>query len=99
MRKLIMAAAAMMMIPGAALAQTAPGGHYSTATTEIGTLIDDPAAKAILDKHVPGMTTNDQVDMARSMTMKDIQQYSPDAITDKVLAAIDADFAKLPPKK
>lgn len=99
MRKMILAAAAMMMVPGAALAQTVPSGPYSTATTEIGTLLDDPAAKAILEKHIPGMTTDDQVDMARAMTMKDIQQYSPDAITDKMLAAIDADFAKLPPKK
>lgn len=99
MRKFILAAAAILMVPGAALAQAAPSAPYSTTTTEIGILLDDPAAKAILDKHVPGMTTNDQVDMARAMTLKDVQQYSPDAITDKVLAAIDADFAKLPPKK
>jgi para-nitrobenzyl esterase len=32
------------------------------------------------------------------MTLKDIQQYSPDQITDKVLAAIDADLAKLKTK-
>ena len=33
--------------------------------------------------------------MARAMTLKDIQAYSPDVITDEKLAAIDADFAKL----
>jgi len=88
-----------MAQPVAAPAVAAPsGGHYSTSTTEIGTLLDDPAAKAIIDKHIPGMSTNDQVDMARSMTLKSIQQYSPDQITDKVLADIDADFAKLPAK-
>jgi hypothetical protein len=72
--------------------------HYTTGETEIGTLLDDPAAKALLDKHIPGMTTNEQIDMARAMTLKDIQQYSPDQITDAVLAALDADFAKIPAK-
>lgn len=44
------------------------------------------------------MTTNEQIDMARAMTLKGVQQYSPDQVTDKVLAEIDADFAKLPVK-
>ena len=91
MKKWIIAAALMAMSPMPAFAQTA----YSSASTEIGTLLDDPAAKAILEKHLPGMTTNDQIDMARSMTLKDVQQYSPDQMTDKVLAEIDADLAKL----
>jgi len=104
----LMAAAALLLAPATlvnaqaakppAASATAAAAHYSTSTTEIGTLLDDPAAKAVIEKHVPGMTTNDQIDMARAMTLKDIQQYSPDAVTDKVLAAIDADFAKLPAK-
>jgi para-nitrobenzyl esterase len=104
----LMAAAALLLAPATLVnaqaakppagSATATAAHYSTSTTEIGTLLDDPAAKAVIEKHVPGMTTNDQIDMARAMTLKDIQQYSPDAVTDKVLAAIDADFAKLPAK-
>lgn len=69
--------------------------QYSTAETEIGTLLDDPEAKAIVEKHIPGMTDNDQIEMARSMTLKSIQQYAPDDVTDTRLAAIDADLAKL----
>ncbi len=105
----LMAAAALLLTPATmAHAQSAPtpaaspaatAGHYSTSTTEIGTLLDDPAAKALVEKNIPGMTTNDQIDMARAMTLKDIQQYSPDQVTDKVLAALDAEFAKLPAKK
>lgn len=94
MKKLMLAATLLVMAPVPAFAQAA----YSSSTTEIGKLLDDPAAKAILEKHVPGMTTNDQVDMARAMTLKDIQQYSPDQITDKVLTEIDADLAKLKAK-
>jgi hypothetical protein len=102
MRTIILAAAAILSVPTIAAAQSAPAAtsaaHYNTATTNIGDLLDDPAAKAVLDKYIPGMTTNEQVDMARGMTLKDIQQYSPDKITDKVLADIDAEFAKMPAK-
>jgi len=108
MRTLVFACAVAALVPATAFAQATPApaapastapAHYTTADTEIGTLLDDPAAKAILEKNIPGMTTNDQIDMARGMTMKGIQQYSPDQITDAKLAAIDAEFAKLPVKK
>lgn len=83
--------------PAAPVANMAPATtpKYTTSDTEIGTLLDDPAAKAILEKIVPGLTTNDQIDMARSMTLKSIQQFSPDEITDQRLAQLDAEFAKL----
>lgn len=81
---------------GAAPAAAAPQkAKYTTADTDIGTLLDDPAAKAILAKHIPGLVDNDQIDMARSMTLRGIQNYSPDELTDERLAAIDADLAKL----
>lgn len=76
-------------------AATPAAPKYSTADTDIGTLIDNPATKAILEKHIPGMTASDQIDMARSMTLKAIQAYASDMITDERLAAIDAEFAKL----
>ena len=92
------AAGAPAQTAAPAAAATTKVAHYSTASTEIGTLLDDPAAKALLEKYIPGMTTNEQIDMARGMTLKDIQQYSPDQITDKVLANLDAEFAKIPAK-
>ena len=100
MRLLILAAAALS-VATPALAQTAASAtaapaKYNSADTELGVLLDNPAAKAIVEKHIPGMTTNDQVDMARAMTLKAIQQYSPDEVTDARLAAIDAELAKLP---
>ncbi len=103
MRLLILAAAALS-VATPALAQTAAApaaapaaqGKLSTSDTELGDLLDNPAAKAIIEKHIPGLTDNDQIDMARAMTLKSIQQYSPDDVTDARLAAIDADLAKLP---
>lgn len=103
------ATAALLLLssaPATVLAQTAPAAptaaapaHYTTADTDIGTLLDDPAAKAVLDKHMPGFSTRDQIDMARSMTLKGVQQYAPEMITDKVLSDIDVDLAALPVKK
>lgn len=111
MRKTLVAMLALVAVAAPlggvqpALAQTAPAANaaapgaakakYTTNDTEIGTLLDDPAAKAILEKIVPGMTTNDQIDMARAMTLKAIQQYAADQLTDAKLAQIDAEFAKL----
>jgi hypothetical protein len=75
-----------------------PAGHYSTAETDIGTLLDDPAAKAVINQHVPGFSSRDRIDMARSMTLKALQPYDP-TFTDKLLAEIDVDLAKLPVKQ
>lgn len=83
----------------AATSVPASPAKYSTSETDIGTLLDDPAARAVLDKLLPAVTHGDQIDMARSMTLKDIQQYAPDMITDQVLAQVDAELAKLPVKK
>lgn len=89
--------------PAAAPAETTPAdtkapttaAHYTTADTEIGTLLDDPAAKTVLDKYIPELTASDQINMARGMTLRAIQPYSPDTITDEKLAAIDSDLARL----
>jgi hypothetical protein len=108
MRFMIATALVVSAVPAAALAQTVPApttapaaaaAGYSVEDTDIGTLLDDPAAKAVLDKHIPGFSTKDQIDMARSMTLKGIQQYAPDMVTDKVLSDIQVDLSKLPVKK
>jgi len=90
-------APAAVSTPATATAKpAATTAKYSTADTEIGMLLDDPAAKAIVEKNIPGFTTNDQVDMARGMTLKAVQQYAPKDVTDARLEAIDTAFAALP---
>ena len=78
----------------------APVAHkpYSTAETTIGELLDDPAAKAVLVKNVPDLANNPQMDMARGMTLKQIQGFAGDMLSDETLGKIDADLAKLPAK-
>ena len=62
----------------------------------VGDLLDNPAAKAILIKHVPELKDNDQIDQARPMPLRSLQAYAEDTFTDKVLADIDADLSTLP---
>jgi hypothetical protein len=69
---------------------------YSTADTDLGTLLDNPATKAVLVKYIPATVSNPQIDMARSMTLKQMQSYAADTLTDATLAKIDADFASIP---
>ena len=62
----------------------------------VAELLDDPAAKAVLIKHIPSIKDNDQFELARPMPLRAIQAYAEDTFTDKILDAIDADLAKLP---
>ena len=71
---------------------------YSTMDTPIGTLLDDPAARAILDKYMPSLTKGGRTEMVRSSSLKAIQGYSGGMLTDKLLADIDAELVKLGPK-
>lgn len=94
-------ALALAAPPVAAHADTpsaAMGSHYSSAATLIGTLLDDAAAKAVLDKYFPGLAARPNIDRVRGMTLKGLQQYKPDKFTDALLADLDADLAKLPAK-
>ncbi len=107
MRLLIKSAAialALGTISASAMAADAPAPAaaaapaYSTTDTDIGTLIDTPETKAILDRLMPGFSGNDQVAMARPMTLRAIQQFAPDQIKTEILDQIDAELARLPAK-
>jgi len=107
LRKTIFAAVALAALPTWATAQTtstpdaAPAAvapaptKYSTTESKIGDLLDNPTTKAVLDKDLPGLSTNENIGMARGMTLKEVQQFAPDKITDERLALVDTDFGKL----
>ncbi len=81
--------------------ETAPAhvGPYSVEATPVGTLLDDPAAVEILKRLIPTVYSNEMFQtMGRTQTLKAIQQYEPAALTDEVLAQIQAEFDKLHPK-
>jgi hypothetical protein len=40
-----------------------------TLDTTLGTLLNDPQAKKIIDQYLPGVTTNPMLEMAKPMTL------------------------------
>lgn len=79
-------------------AADAPPPKYTTTETSIGPLLDDPAAKAVLQKHIPELVGNAQIEMARAMTLKQVQGYAGDMLSDAALKKIDDELSKLPAK-
>ncbi len=43
-----------------------------TLDTTLGTLLDDPRAKAVLEQYLPGVSTNPMVAMAKGMTLNNL---------------------------
>lgn len=76
----------------------AAGAAMTTSQTDLGTLLDNPAAKAVLQKYISQLISNPQIEMARSMTLKQLQGFAGDALSDATLANIDADLSKIPVK-
>jgi len=81
------------------LAAALKSDRYNSLTTPIGTLLDDPAARAVLQRDIPDVIASPNIDMARGQTLAAIQPYFAQRLTDAKLTAIDADLAKLPPVK
>ena len=93
----VLAAGALsMIVPAVAADATA---HYSVETTLVGKMLDDPAANALLAKLIPTVYANDQFKTSgRELTLKAIQQYEPEALSDANLAKIQAELNKIPAK-
>jgi para-nitrobenzyl esterase len=100
-RSLVLAAlvtgALSVTVPLVAVA-AAPPAHYSVATTLIGTLLDDPAAAAVIKKLAPTAFANEMFQtQGRELTLKAVQQYESE-LTDENLAKIQAELDKIPAK-
>ncbi|MFD1611422.1 hypothetical protein ACFSCW_06365 [Sphingomonas tabacisoli] len=107
--RVIFSAVAMfaLAVPAAANAQAAAApaavaattkAHYTIQETDLGTMLDDPAAKAILAKSIPNVVNNPQVEMGRSLTLAQLQQYAGDSLTDEALKTIQASLDAAAPK-
>jgi hypothetical protein len=100
----LMAGAMSAMVPALAAAPptapaAAPAAHYSATTTLVGKMLDDPAANALLKKMIPTVYANEMFQTSgRELTLKDIQQYEPEALSDANLAKLQAELDKLPAK-
>ena len=68
---------------------------YTTGSTLVGVLLDDPEAIAIVDKYLPGFSTNPDIGQGRGFTLKFMQKFDRETITDEKLANMDAEFEAL----
>lgn len=69
-----------------------------TLDTPLGTLIDNPQAKPIIEKYLPGITTNPMIAMIKGMTLTSIlsmPQAAQFGITKEKAEAVLAEVNKL----
>ncbi len=71
------------------------GSGYSVQSTSIADLLNDPAARAVLDKYLPGFADNPQTRMAASLSLQKLQSYAPQMISEKNLQDIQAELDTL----
>ena len=60
-----------------------------TTKSTVAHLLDNDGARAILEQHVPGITSNAQFAMARSFPLASVAQFSNGRISKEALAKID----------
>lgn len=98
-RSIVAIIALAAAVPAAADSSPQPAAaaaaKLSTQDTTIGDLLANAAAKAVIDKHIPGFSDNPQIGMASGMTLRAIQPMAGDKITTAMLNAVDADLAKI----
>jgi hypothetical protein len=66
-----------------------------TINSTLKELLADAKAKAILEKHFPGFSSNPQLQMAMGMTLKQIQPFSKGVVTDDKLKLIEQELKKI----
>ena len=101
--KTIAFAALLFGAAAPALAQTAPAPAPTTAPapakfsadTPIQDIVADPAAKAVLDKNLPGLTGLPEYEMFKGLSLKQVQAYSNGKLTDAMIAKTNADLAEI----
>ena len=96
MKTALIAAGLALCAPGFAFAQTdgapaALNAHY-TLDTPIKDLIADPAAKAVLDKDLPGMSSDENLPKFEDKSLRQLQPLSGGQLTDALLKQVAADL-------
>jgi hypothetical protein len=89
-----------VMAPAITAQAAEAAARYSVTSTLVGKMLDDPAANAVLKKMIPSVYANEMFQtMGRELTLKDISQYEPEALSEANLAKLQAELDKLPPPK
>lgn len=105
--KLVLTAAALACLaPVAALAQTAPAPATPAAPavnaakfnldTPIEALVADEKAKVVLATDLKtDVTANPSYDQFKAMSLRQVQPFAPDKLTDDLLKKVETDLAAI----
>lgn len=63
--------------------------------SNLGDLLDNAASKAVLEKHLPGISTHPQIAMGRGFPLKMVANFSGGLITNEALEKVEADLKTL----
>jgi hypothetical protein len=102
MKYLLSTVAALIAIAPAAQAQTAAAPAAAPADaakfnldTPIETMAADEKAKAVLMADLPDLLPHPSYEMFKGMSLRQVQPYSQGALTDDLLAKVQADLAAI----
>jgi hypothetical protein len=95
--------AATPFVAEGALAQSAPVQATATvspytADTPLEVIVADSAAKAALDKTLPNISKHPAFEQFKAMSLRQLQPYASDKISDEAVSKVDADLKALPAK-
>jgi alpha-galactosidase len=85
---------------GEGLEEISEGAHdqqpaFSVRSSSLGQLLEDEAAKAILEKHFPGMLQHPMLKMALGMTLEQIAPFAPQELPEETMQAVDEELSQL----
>jgi hypothetical protein len=63
--------------------------------SKLGDLLDNETTKAILEKHLPGISTHPQIAMGKGFALSMVAKFSGGLITDELLGKVDTELKAL----
>ena len=88
----VLMALAVVVAPIAAHAQAA----WSTQTSKVGDLLANPATRAILERHFPGVSSDWRIKMVKGKTFRQLHTMAPSRLPSASLDAVDRDLQAIP---
>ena len=63
--------------------------------SKMGEILNNEKGKAILEKHMPGVSTDPRMTMGKGMTLKQIATFIPGQLSAALLQVIDAELKSI----
>ena len=92
-----LAALLLLTVPASAQDQAAPAPPAYDRDTPVEKIAADPAAAAILNRDLPGLLSDSQYSLFKSMSLKQLQAASGGDLSEEDVDKTIADLQALPP--